>query len=467
MANGKTTGSITEKDFKMTDQEKQALSEKIGQETASKIQVLSNDVDRKAKAAADEAVANKGLITKEVFDAYKESAENLATAADGVAKAQGMAISQLLAGGTAQAKDMSVGAFLHKNQDKLKAIRKREAVGFEFMITADKDGNFRAQEIETKDDNAIVVKAVGPHATVDAVPGAGNTTATVASVFQSMSAAAILRSVSGGQINAAYRNTTWLFPALGVEQVGLENRVAFYLEEEPRVGGSAIVPEGQPKPYVQYGARLRSAEYRKRAVALEFTQEFQLDFNFLETYFLQQARVDLLNDVNADVYSRVLAAGTAYAAADATAFKNAYGGPLPAGTNDYDILVAMAVKVNKSTFGANANAALMSTDKAGVLSIAKDGQGQYLERPNYIQNMMFIDNPTVGVNDVMVGDFSQYKLQLRGGLIVRAGLNGNNLIENKMTYVVEQFYFDYMPPSRAAAIVKGQTFGAVRTLLTT
>ena len=457
----------------MNDLEKMALAKQIGDETAAKIKALSDTVDAQAKNIAEKAAEEKtkGFISTTDFQAYKDATTALVESVKDAAVKQGTEISEMkLKGETiTNQKQMGVGEFLHSQKDKLKAIKGRRsgAESLDFMITADKNGNFHANEIDRNEDGTVTVKTVGPHATVDGVAGAGNAGAgNIGSVYQSMSASAILRAVSDAPINEIYRNNTWLFNSLGLEQVGMENRVAFYFDEVPAVGGSAIVAEGAAKPYVQYGARLRSADYRKRAVALEFTDEFQFDFQFLQTYFLQKARIDLFNDINADIYTRLLAAGTAYTAGDATNFKLANGGVVAQG-NSYDVLVAMAAKVNKNTFGANANASIVSTEKAAAMTIVKDVNGQYLHRPDYIKNMTTIENPAIGIDDVLVGDFSQYKLQLRGGLIVRAGLNGNNLIENKMTYVMEQFYFDYISPLRQGAIVKGQTFAAVKTLITT
>lgn len=454
----------------MTDQEKKDLAEQLGKEAGGKIATISEKVDNLAKDIAKKAdsESTKGLVTKEDFEAYKEATESLVTEVKDASKKQGVEIAALkLNGGQEGPKKQGVAEFLHANGDKLKAIRKGEGGKLEFMITADKNGNFHASEVETKENGTVVAKTVGPHATADGIAGAGNVGAgNVSSMFQSMSAAAILRTVADAPLNEQYRNNTWLFGVLGLQQVGMENRVAFYFDEEPKVGGSGTVAEGGSKPYAQYGARLKSADYRKRAVALEFTDEFMLDFQFLQTYFLSQARIDLFNDINADVYTRLLAASTAYAAGDATAFKTANGGVVANATN-YDVLVALAAKVNKNTFGANANASIMSTEKAAALSITKDTQGRYIGRPEYIQDMSFIENPSVGVDDVITGDLSQYKMQMRGGLIVRAGLNGNNLIENKLTFVMEQYYFDYISALRQPAILKGTTFAAIKTLLTT
>jgi Phage capsid family len=455
----------------MTDLEKKALADQIGKEASDKVSGLATKVDKLALDLAKKADSDttKGFISAEDFNAYKDATTALAEETKSAALKQGADITALKLIGVGQevGKKMGVGEFLHSKQNELKAIKGKQQTHLDFMITADKDGNFHANEIQRKEDGSIITKATGIHATIDAVPGAGTSgVGNVASIFQSMSAASILRSVADAPMNEQYRNNTWLFGVLGLEQVGMENRTAFYFDEEPKQGGSAIVAEGAAKPYVQYGARLRSADYRKRAVALEFTDEFMFDFQFLQSYFLSKARIDLFNDINQDIYSRLQAGGVAYSAGDATNFKLANGGVVANG-NSYDVLTALAAKVNKNTFGANANAAIMSTEKAAAISITKDTQGRYVGRPDYIGNMNFIENPSVGIDDVMVGDFSQYILQLRGGLIVRAGLNGNNLIENKMTYVMEQFYFDYISPLRAAAILKGTTFAAVKTLITT
>jgi hypothetical protein len=454
----------------MNQEEKIALAKQIGDEAALKISVLSSKVDEQALAIAQKAdkAETKGFITTADFATYKDASAALVEEVKKASIAQGVEITQMkLAGGAATQKQMGVGEFLHSKKSELAAIKAGKSAPLDFMITSDENGKFHATEVEKKQDGSVVIKTVGPHATTDLVAGAGNVGAgNVASIFHNISAAGILRSVSSAPMNELYRNNQWLFSVLGIEQVGMENRVAFYFDEEPVVGGSAIVTEGVAKPYTQLGARLRNADYRKRAVALEFTDEFMFDFQFLQTYFLDKARVNLLNDINQDVYTRLLSNATAYAAGDATAFKTANGGIVTNG-NAYDVLTAIAAKVNKSTFGFNANGAIVSTEKAAAMTIIKDTQGRYVGAPSYVSGIQMIENPSVGVDDITVGDFSQYKLQLRGGLIVRAGLNGNNLIENKMTYVMEQYYFDYMSPLRAAAIVKGSTFAAVKTLITT
>jgi hypothetical protein len=454
----------------MTVEEKAALAAQIGSETAAKIAVAKMELDASAKAIAESATekGKENLITKDLFETYKSQAEAIVNIVKEASIKQGVEIDVLknIITGDKNSKSEDVAEFMHKNKDRIKAASKNKET-FEFMVFKDDAGKFQAKEVQKLDNGGYQFKTVGPHATADGIAGAGNVGAgNVSSIFQTISAAGILRAVPNAGFEANYRNNQWLFPFLGMEQVGMENRTAFWFEEEAVTGGSGTVAEGASKPYVQYGARLKNADYRKRAVVLEFTDEFAFDFEFLKSRFLGQARIDLLNDINTDVFGRLVTAATAYAAGDATAFKAAYGGVVT-GANNFDVLVAMATKVNNATFGANANAAILSTYKAGAMAILKDTQGKYLDGPKYLNTMAMIENPGVGTDDVFVGDFTQYKMQMRGGMIVRVGQAGNNLIENKTTYVMEQYYFDYISSKRTPAIVKGQTFAAVKTLITT
>ena len=73
----------------------------------------------------------------------------------------------------------------------------------------------------------------------------------------------------------------------------------------------------------------------------------------------------------------------------------------------------------------------------------------------------------MATDDLLVGDFKQFNIILRGGLIVRIGYNGTDFAQNMFSAVIEQYYMDYISGIRAAAIVKGQTFSAVKTAITT
>jgi hypothetical protein len=87
--------------------------------------------------------------------------------------------------------------------------------------------------------------------------------------------------------------------------------------------------------------------------------------------------------------------------------------------------------------------------------------------PPSLAGISQVGNPAMGTDDLLVGDFKQYNVILRGGLIVRVGYNGTDFAQNMFSTVLEQYYFDYISAIRAVAIVKGSTFAAVKTALTT
>ena len=99
------------------------------------------------------------------------------------------------------------------------------------------------------------------------------------------------------------------------------------------------------------------------------------------------------------------------------------------------------------------------------MGISKDLDSSYLNAPQVLNNISLVGNPGMGADDLLVGDFKQYNIMLRGGLIVRVGYNGTDFAENKYSVVMEQFYYDYISNVRKAAIVKGADFATVKGLI--
>jgi hypothetical protein len=109
----------------------------------------------------------------------------------------------------------------------------------------------------------------------------------------------------------------------------------------------------------------------------------------------------------------------------------------------------------------------MSTFKNHRVNTQIDGYGRFLMPPASLSGIAQVGNPAMNVDDLLVGDFKQYNIILRGGLIVRIGYNGTDFAQNMFSTVLEQYYFDYISAIRAVAIVKGGTFSAVKTAVTT
>lgn len=407
----------------------------------------------------------RGAISKEEVQALIAGVKNEIKTDDGktlmeklaeldtAAKAQGTTLQDLgarIAGN--EAGNKSVAEVLQENKEALEKVYKNGSGAATFMIQVNNKGQFVMRPFDP-------TKAADVHGTIANIGGGGGS----ASIAQSIDAASLLRLGGDSPIISQYRNTPWVFDLCNMVNAGFEMPIAMWYEEQAKQGGSANTAEGATKTKSQYAYELKTASYKKEATLVGFTDEFSLDFARLQSDILGKARTDLINAINSNVLTRLTAAATAYNTA--TEFK---GGSALASANDYDVLAALAAQADNATFGSISNAAVMSTFKKYRMGVSKaDGSGEWIDRPSVLNNLAFVGNPAMGADDIMVGDFKQYNVILRGGLIVRVGYNGTDFAENRFSVVLEQFYFDYISTLRAKAIVKGPDFATVKTALTT
>lgn len=404
---------------------------------------------------------NEGRISKDEVTAMVNAVKGELKTADGkslaeefkriedIAKKQGTTLQELgLKMNGVETANKSIGEVLEENKEEIRKVYENGSGRKSFMIRVNHKGQFVAKPLDES-------KTVGPHGTIDAIDSG-----TVSSITQSIDAASLLRLGGTAPIISEYRNTPWVFDLCNLVNAGFEMPLAMWYEEQTKDGASTAVTEGGTKPSSQYKYDLKTASYKKEAVLLGFTEEFQLDFARLQSDILGKGRTDLINRINTAILARLITAATAYNTG--TSFK---GGVAVPDVNDFDVLAAMAAQVDNATFGANANAAVMSTFKKYRMGITKDNQGAYLNIPEVINKLAMVGNPAMGTDDVLVGDLKQYNILLRGGLIVRVGYNGTDFAENRFSTVLEQFYFDYIPTIRKAAIVKGTDFATVKTAI--
>lgn len=340
----------------------------------------------------------------------------------------------------------SIGEVLEENKEELRKVYTNGSGSKHFIIQMNNKGQFVARPFD-------MTKAAGPHASIADVGTNGNTS----SISQSIDAASLLRLGGDSPIVSQYRNTPWIFDLCNLVNAGWDMPLAMWYDEQAKQGASATVAEGGSKPLSQYAYALKTDTYKKEATLLGFTDEFALDFARLQSDILGKGRQDLINRINAAILVRVTAAATAYNS-------SASFGKVPH-ANDFDVLAAMAAQVDNATFGANANAAVMSTYKKYAMGVQKDNNGGYLNRPAVLNNLAFVGNPGQTADNIMVGDFKQYNILLRGGLIVKVGYNGTDFADNRFSVVLEQYYYDYISDVRKAAIVKGADFATVKALI--
>lgn len=403
-----------------------------------------------------EELANlKAGIQSSVKNSELEALKQQLKTIDDAAKAQGTSLADIhakLSSGEIGTK--SIAEVLKDDEDELKQIYQNGQGRKSYIVHVNEKGQFVMKPLNEQ-------KATGPVASITGINGG-----TSASISQTIDAASLLRIGSNSPIVSQYRNNPWVFDLCNIVNASYDQALALWYEEQAKLGASATTTEGGTKPLSQYIYALKSATYKKEATMIGFTEEFNLDFGRLQGDILGKGRTDVINRINTAVLANILSAATAYNTG--TAYKAAYGGLVPtANYNDFITLDAMAAQVDNNTFGAAANSAVMSTFKKHALGITMDTTGRFISSPDFLSNLSFVGNPGMANADVIVGDFKQYNIQLRGGFIVRVGYNGTDFAQNMFSVVMEQYYFDYISSIRAAALVKGQTFAAVKTLITT
>jgi hypothetical protein len=434
----------------MTPEELKALQEKVGSDATSAIKKELDAYDAKAKKFAEEAA--KGKISEETFNEFKQSSNTALEAIKTIAEKQGTTLQEISAKVNTErfGAVKSISEVLKEDEEELRQLYKNRNGQKTYMINLNEKGDFVMKPFDT-------TKTVGPVASVSGVNGGS-----AASIFQSIDSSSLLRLGGDSGIISQYRNTSWVFDLCNIINAGYDTLMAMWYEEVAKTGASANVAEGVSKPLTQYGYTLKTATYKKEATLIGFTEEFSLDFARLQSDILGKGRVDVINRINTAVLTDIIAAATAY---NTTASYT--GGTALTQYNDYIAIDALAAQVDSATFGQKANAAVMSTFKNHRVNTQMDTQGRFLMPPPSLAGISQVGNPAMGTDDLLVGDFKQYNVILRGGLIVRVGYNGTDFAQNMFSTVLEQYYFDYISAIRAVAIVKGSTFAAVKTALTT
>ena len=440
----------------MTEQEKQALIGSIGKQASDAVIAELANYETRVKTMVTEAAKNGGYVTEAAMTAVKEASESALKTVEAALEKQGTTIAELqtkLTTGSSVGK--SVREVLEESAEKLQNRYNSKQGTEAFMLTMNHKGEFVMTPF-----NDSTIKTPQANATIGGLLAGP---AGVASISQSLDAATLLRIGAGSPIMGQYRNTPWVFDLCNTINASFVSGMpyAIWYDELAKDGASTNVAEGGTKPLSQYKYQLNSSTYKKEAVLIGFTEEFKMDFAQLESDILNKGRLDLINRVNAAILPNIISAATEYNTADS--FK---AGVAVSNANDFDAIAACAAQVDSATFGGSiANAAVMSTFKKYRMGISKDLDSSYLNAPQVLNNISLVGNPGMGADDLLVGDFKQYNIMLRGGLIVRVGYNGTDFAENKYSVVMEQFYYDYISNVRKAAIVKGADFATVKGLI--
>lgn len=230
-------------------------------------------------------------------------------------------------------------------------------------------------------------------------------------------------------------------------------------DEVAKQGNFAVTAEGVIKPLVQYEFVRRSSDYKKIAGYMVLTDEFMNDLPNLVTNIRRLAEIDIMNGLNANILTDMIAALPVftYAGLNGSIYH----------ADDYGAIGAAITQIQQLFF--QPTVLVLNPADAWKMRLTKDDVGRYQMPPFAMNGQTFefgqvIVDPRIALGNFLVGDGSTWNVDMKGGLIIRIGYNQDDFIKNQQTLLVEQYYYDYISDNRKGAWVYGN-FSVIKGLI--
>lgn len=228
-----------------------------------------------------------------------------------------------------------------------------------------------------------------------------------------------------------------------------------WANETSEQGLPAEVLEGAAKPEIQNIFQVEISQSKKIAAYYEITEEFNDDLPNFATNIRRLLETRVLRGWDDAIQAAVIAASTAYSAAP-------LNGSIPF-ANYWDAIYAMLAQVRVNNYIPN------TVDIHPYTNVKMQGdktrEGIYL-LPSFkdeIQRMLLQGNK-ISVDNALVGDLKQYKVDVYKEFVIKIGWINDNFITNKFCVLGEIRYHRYISDARKTAIINGN-LGNIRGLL--
>ena len=219
-------------------------------------------------------------------------------------------------------------------------------------------------------------------------------------------------------------------------------------QQVPSEGAVAVVAEGAVKPLLQYKFQRTSTSRKKYAGRIEWTEEFEMDFEALLDAIVDMFERDVITAWQDDLINIITTNATAYVS-------SSLDGTLVSPDNGLAI-VAAAQKVK--ALGYTPNFVLMNPVDIDAAVYTQDADGNFQLKPyidasgNRIAGITVIPSLKIDEGTALVGDFSIYK-EIHSAFIMRRGQYGDQFIENEYTLVGEVFSVLNAAPASYTGII--------------
>ena len=214
-------------------------------------------------------------------------------------------------------------------------------------------------------------------------------------------------------------------------------------------GAVAVVAEGAVKPLLQYKFQNTSTLRKKYAGRIEWTEEFEMDFEALLDAIIDMFERDVITAWQDGIVDQIEANATAYVA-------SSLDDTLP---NPDNGIAIVAVMQQIKALGYTPNFAIMNPADIDAAVYTQDQNGNFSLKPyidaagNKIAGLTVIPTLKMTQGEALIGDFSIYK-EIHTGFIFRRGQYNAQFIENEYTAVGEVFSVLNAAPADYPAVVK-------------
>ena len=225
-------------------------------------------------------------------------------------------------------------------------------------------------------------------------------------------------------------------------------------------GAVAVTAEGAVKPLMQYKFVRTATSRKKYAARIEWTEEFEMDFEALLAAIVRLFEADVIRAWQNGLITQITTDATAYAS-------SVLDGTFPEPDNGLSVVAAQSVL---QQLNYNADTVLMNpADLVSTLYI-QNANGDLKTSPyinttaGTIAGMRLFSSNTIPQGTAYVGDATVYN-EIHSDYIFRTGQYGDQLIENEYTAIGEVFSIIEIAEQDLVAWVE-LNLNAVKTLLT-
>jgi len=220
-------------------------------------------------------------------------------------------------------------------------------------------------------------------------------------------------------------------------------------QQLPTEGAAALTEEGGLKKLLKYSYQNTSTERKKYAGRVEYTEEFEIDFEELLADIIDMFERDVLTAWQDGLFDAIEANATAYV-----------GGVLD-GTfvNPDNGLAVVAAGLQVESLGYYPEVWMNPQDVAAAY-YTQDNNGNFSIKPYIDANgsvigsgYKLVKSQKVPVGTAYIGDFDIYR-EIHSGFIIRKGLYGEQFIHNEHTIVGEVFSILNAAPIDYIGVVK-------------